>query len=65
MTIRTRKLLGTICLILLVAAYTLGVMMVAAFVLPQAGSIAELAFYAIAGLAWVLPAGLLITWMHR
>jgi hypothetical protein len=65
MTTRLRKLIGTILLLAMVAAYALIATAVAGIVLPEAGKLAELAFYAMAGLAWVLPAGLLIRWMHK
>lgn len=60
-----RKLVGTILLLALVAVYVLVAIVVAGAVLPHANKVVELAFYAIAGLAWVLPAGLLVRWMHR
>lgn len=65
MTVRVRKLVGTILLLLLIAGYALLMMLVASVILPQAGKLGELAFYALAGFAWILPAGLLISWMHR
>ncbi|MET0568462.1 MAG: DUF2842 domain-containing protein [Hyphomicrobiaceae bacterium] len=60
-----RKLVGTILLLALVAVYVLVAIVVAGAVLPEANKVVELAFYTIAGLAWVLPAGLLVRWMHR
>jgi len=65
MSTRIRKLMGTILLLVLVAVYALVAVVVAGAVLPEASKATELAFYAVAGLAWVLPAGLLIRWMHR
>jgi Protein of unknown function (DUF2842) len=65
MSTRMRKLVGTILLLALVAVYVLVAIVVAGAVLPEANKAIELAFYAIAGLAWVLPAGLLVRWMHR
>lgn len=61
---RTRKLLGTILLLVVLIIYSLVVMLAAASVLPGSGKIVELIFYAIAGVAWVLPAGYLIKWMY-
>lgn len=60
-----RKLVGTVLLLALVAIYALAAVALAGAVLPEAGKVTELAFYAVAGLAWVLPAALLIRWMHR
>jgi Protein of unknown function (DUF2842) len=65
MSTRLRKLVGTILLLALVAVYVLVAVVVAGAVLPEANNVVELAFYAVAGLAWVLPAGLLVRWMHR
>lgn len=65
MGMRMRKLVGTILLLVLVTVYALVAVVVAGAVLPGANKAAELAFYAVAGLAWVLPAGLLIRWMQR
>lgn len=65
MTIRTRKLIGTIVLLIFLALYALAVM-AAAIVLQVSGSKwVELAFYIIGGLAWVIPAALLVRWMVR
>ncbi len=64
MRARTRKLVGTILLLIVLTIYSLLVMLAAAAVLPAGGKIVELIFYAIAGVAWVLPAGYLIKWMY-
>jgi uncharacterized protein DUF2842 len=66
MTQRKRKLLGTVALLLLVAVYA--VLAVAVAVVLQVRNVskfAELAYYVVAGLLWVLPAGWLIAWMQR
>ena len=54
----------TILLIVILIIYALAVMLAAAAVLPEGGKIVELIFYAVAGLAWVLPAAYLIKWMY-
>jgi hypothetical protein len=64
MRARTRKLVGTVLLLIVLTIYSLLVMLAAAAVLPTGGKIVELIFYAIAGVAWVLPAGYLIKWMY-
>lgn len=63
---RQRKLVGTIVLIIFITIYAL-LAMAAAIVLQvrEAGNIAELIYYVLAGLLWVLPAGVLIKWMQR
>jgi hypothetical protein len=65
MSIRTRKLIGTILLLLFVAVYALLAMLVAIVLQVNASKVVELAFYVVAGLAWVIPAGILIRWMQR
>lgn len=65
MGMRARKLVGTILLLVLVAGYSLAVVVVAGALLPEANKAIELAFYAVAGLAWVLPAAVLVRWMQR
>jgi len=65
MSIRTRKLIGTIVLLLFVAVYALIAMLVAIVLQVNASKVVELAFYVVAGLAWVIPAGILIRWMQR
>jgi hypothetical protein len=65
MGLRFKKFVGTLLLLLFVAAYAFAMMMVAAAVLPHGSKALELGFYAVAGFLWVLPAGLLISWMHR
>jgi hypothetical protein len=61
---RWKKLIGVFLLIGIIAIYALLVMRVAVAVLPAAGGIAEFFFYAIAGLAWVVPVRYLIVWMN-
>ena len=63
---RQRKLLGTIALILLIAVYAVLAVGVAIVLQVQnASKLAELIYYVVAGLLWVLPAGLLISWMQK
>ena len=66
MPMRTRKLLGTIALLIFIFAYAL-LAMLAAVVLQVRGlnPAVELAFYVIAGLLWVPPAALIISWMSK
>jgi peptidoglycan/LPS O-acetylase OafA/YrhL len=66
MTQRTRKLAGTIALLIFVVCYALLAMAVAMVLqVNNAGKAAELVYYVIAGLLWVLPAALLISWMQK
>lgn len=45
--------------------YSLIVMTIGQIRFVEAGPGAQLAFFAVAGLVWILPAGLLIRWMER
>lgn len=66
MSIRTRKLIGTLVLIVVLVVYALLAMAVAIVLqVNQASKLAELAYYIVAGLLWVLPAGAIISWMSR
>lgn len=65
MTSSRRKLAGTLLLLALVVFYVFLATVLAAAVLPTAGPIAQLIYYAVAGLAWVPLAAVVISWMHR
>lgn len=60
-----RKLLGTIILVITVPIYALIAMVVAVAMLPGVNFWWQLVYYLLAGLLWVPPAGLLISWMAR
>ncbi|HLG84248.1 MAG TPA: DUF2842 domain-containing protein [Bradyrhizobium sp.] len=65
MTIRTRKLLGTIALLVLALVWALTGMVVAQFpVLANSGWLQAI-FYVVAGIGWVLPAMPIVSWMSR
>ena len=66
MTQRKRKLIGTIALLALIMVYALLALAVAIVLqVRDANKIAELIYYVVAGLLWVVPAGWLISWMQR
>ena len=65
MTQRTRKLIGAVALLVLVIVYALAAMAVAIVLQVNASKWAELAYYVVAGLAWVVPAGAIISWMSK
>jgi hypothetical protein len=65
MHIRTRKLVGTVALLVLVTVWSLLAMAFAQFALRAQGAWVAAAFYVIAGLGWVLPAMPLVSWMVR
>lgn len=66
MTTRTRKLLGTVALLVLIVVYALLAMTVAMVLQMQnANKLVEFAYYLIAGTLWTVPAGAIIWWMQR
>jgi hypothetical protein len=62
---RTKKLIGTIATLVWLPVYALIAMRVGVAILPQAGPLLTLIYYAIAGTAWIVPVGLMLPWMHR
>ena len=66
MTQRKRKLVGTVALLLMIAVYAvLAVAVAIVLQVRNVSKVAELVYYIVAGLLWVLPAGWLIAWMQR
>jgi hypothetical protein len=65
MPMRTRKLIGAIALLILIATWSLLAMALAQFVLASASALVAILYYAVAGLGWVLPAMPLVSWMSR
>jgi|LNFM01.2.fsa_nt_gb hypothetical protein len=65
MTIRTRKLIGTIALLMFIAVYAFLAMLVAVVLQVSGNKVVELLFYLVGGLAWVLPAAWLVRWMQK
>ena len=63
---RSRKLIGAMFLLFFLTVYVL-LAMLAAVVLQVrgVGGAGELAYYVLAGLLWVLPAGLIVQWMQK
>jgi hypothetical protein len=64
MSRRTRKLVGTVLMLVFVVIYALLVTMLAQPVLRGASKLVEAIFYIVAGLAWVPPLMLMIKWME-
>ena len=65
MSIRTRKLIGTVALLVLVIVWGLFAMTLAQSVLTDINGLVAAIFYVVAGLGWVLPAMPLVSWMAR
>lgn len=62
---RAKKLVGTVILVVFISVYALTAMVIGAARLPGASALVQLAYYAIAGLLWVIPAAALISWMAK
>ena len=65
MTIRTRKFLGTIALLVLVVVWSLLGMAIAQMPVLANSGLLQAAFYVVAGIGWVLPAMPIVSWMSR
>jgi Protein of unknown function (DUF2842) len=65
MRIRTRKLIGTVALLVLVCVWGLVAMALAQSVLTDINGVVAALYYAAAGLGWVLPAMVVIWWMAK
>ena len=65
MSVRTRKLIGTVVLLIFLILYSWVAVAIGAGRITDAPGYAQLAYFLVAGLLWVIPAGLLIRWMQR
>ncbi len=65
MTVRTRKLIGTVVLLVFLAVYAFVAMLAAVLLQVSGNKFVELLFYLVGGLAWVVPAAWLVRWMQR
>jgi hypothetical protein len=65
MTQRTRKAIGTFATVFFLIVYSLVAMAVGGQLVVGAGIAAELAFYVVAGVAWVPVVMVIIRWMAR
>ena len=65
MPLRLRKFIGAIALFVLVIVWALVAMALAQAPAIRENAILSVAYYAIAGLGWALPAIPIVTWMNR
>jgi hypothetical protein len=63
MSIRIRKLIGTVALLLLVSVWALLAMALAQSALTDVNFWVAALYYVVAGMGWILPAMPLIRWM--
>ncbi len=57
--------MGTVLLVLFLCVYALVAAVVGSGRILEASALWQFVFFVVAGLIWVLPAGLLIRWMQR
>lgn len=65
MSARTRKLIGTVVLLVFLALYAWVAVMIGAGRITLAPHWVQFIYFLAAGLLWVLPALVLIRWMQR
>jgi hypothetical protein len=65
MPIRIRKLIGGLVLFVFVMVYALVAMVLGDMTVRHSPWYVQLPFFAVLGLVWVLPAGLIIRYMQR
>lgn len=62
---RMRKLIGTVLMLVLVVVWALGAMALAQGRVTELHWALQTVCYVLLGTAWVIPAGLLISWMEK
>ena len=65
MTIRTRKFIGAVALLLLAFAWSMMGMVLAQFPLIANSGWLQAVYYVVVGIGWVLPAMPIVSWMLR
>ena len=65
MRVKSRKLVGTILLLLFLCVYAALAGAIGSGRISSASPLTQFAFFLAAGLIWVVPAALLVRWMQR
>ncbi|WP_293724730.1 DUF2842 domain-containing protein [Stappia sp.] len=65
MTNPARKFIGMTVLVIFVIVYAFVAMVIGDMTMQTASSVIRFAYFAIAGLAWTIPAGAIIWWMEH
>ena len=65
MSVRIRKLIGTVVLLVFLVLYAWFAAAIGSGRVTEAHWLVQLVYFLVAGLLWVIPAGLLIRWMQR
>ena len=63
--VRTKKLIGTVFVMIWLPVYLLLAWVLSFHVLPHANGFVQFLYYAVAGTAWIVPIGLMLPWMSR
>lgn len=64
MTSPLRRFVGSVVLVVFLMIYVFFAMAVGDVVVATKPALVQFAYFVAAGLAWVLPAGLLVKWMY-
>ena len=62
---KARQLIGAAALLVFIPLYALIAMTIANAQLQGSSTLVAMAYFAVAGLAWTVPAGAIIFWMQR
>ena len=62
---RLRMFVGTVALVAFVSLYALAAMTIAGAKLPGTSWPVQFTYFAVVGLIWIIPAGVLIKWMSK
>lgn len=65
LSVRVKKLIGAVVTLVWLPVYALLAMAFGVRVLPHAGGLVQFLYYAVAGMAWIIPIGLMFPWMSR
>lgn len=65
MSVRARKLVGMVALVVLVVVYALVAVAIAVANLSDSSSMVHLAYFFFSGLLWIVPAMFIIKWMAK
>jgi hypothetical protein len=65
MSVKVRKLIGAMLLLVFIPVYALVTVTIAVARLPETSVLTHTLYFAVAGLLWVIPAGLIIRWMQK
>lgn len=63
--VRFKKLIGVAVILVWLPVYALLAMGVGLHILPHADGFERFAYYLVAGMAWIIPIGLMLPWMSR